>query len=150
MAPEIVDQASGAPRAAVAAQQHLPALIKLVGLRLDLAQQGFQLLARLVQIIGFLPLIGPDVAAFAAQLLQHLHLHRQRQLQQRQQQPPGQQGQAALLIERHRRLKTAVVGGLGHLAAAADRAILHQTGRCPGGWRSRHPDCTASSWWGRA
>ena len=85
MTPEIVDQVPGAPRAAVAAQQHLPAFIELVGLRLDLRQQRLQLLAGLVQIIGFFPLIRPDVAALAAQVLQHLHLHGHRQLEQRQQ-----------------------------------------------------------------
>jgi hypothetical protein len=47
---------------------------------------------RLVQIIGFLPLIGPAVATLAAQVLQHLHLHGHRQ--------------AALLVQGYGCLKT--------------------------------------------
>ena len=127
MTPELVDQASGAPRAAVAAQQDIPAFIELVRLRLDLRQQRLQLLTGLMQIIGFLPLMGPDVATLAAQVLQHLHLHRHRLVEQHQLQLSGQQGQAAFLIQGHRCLKTAVVRALGHLATAGGFMVAEQT-----------------------
>ncbi|MCS5693617.1 hypothetical protein NZK33_16755 [Cyanobium sp. FGCU-6] len=84
-------------------------------------------MAGLVQIIRLLRLIRPDVATLPAQLLQQLPLHRHRKLQQHQQQPSGQQGQAALLVQRCRRLKAAVVLALRHLAAASARPILSHT-----------------------
>ena len=83
VAPEVVDQCCCPARAPLRGKQHFPALVELVGLRLNLQQEPLELLAGQLQIVRLLTLLGPQVAALRLQLLKGQHLHRQCQLQHR-------------------------------------------------------------------